>query len=412
MNARPGALDETFSSDGLWLRDFYRHDDEVDALELTRGGRIIVAGAAFRNDYGDGENVIVALGDDGSVDSSFGRGGVLRHRRFGAADIVEQPNGRIVLAGGTRSSAAVMRLLPDGARDPSFGQDGLSVIPRRALGPTDDCISATAVDVGGDGRIVVGGMLGCGGEEGYEAATFVARLRKDGRLDRGFARGGVRVSHAACLLSDIAAQRNGKIVTAGSTGSSDYCTFGSMLLTRMRPNGAPDTSFGPRGRRQIRYVHTRESGANALSIDRRGRITAAGWAGNRMALARVTPNGTLDRSFGGDGRTTLRTRPRARNDASDLAVDRNRRLIVTVQDRLRDRDVRFVVLRFLPDGRRDPAFGSDGMQIVSFGSDWERAEEVEIDRVGRTVVAGEAFPSHGDRDVEATDNDFAIARLR
>jgi uncharacterized delta-60 repeat protein len=412
VGARAAALDETFSSDGLWLRDFFRHDEALAALAVTRRGRILVAGTADRNDSGTYDDVIVALRDDGSQDPSFGHGGVLSNRRFGAADIVEQPNGRIVLAGSTRSSAAVMRLLPDGSRDPSFGRSGLSVIPRRALGPTDDCITATTADNAPGGRIVVGGMFGCGGEDGYDAATFVARMRRDGRLDRSFANGGVRVSHSSCLLSDVAAQRNGTIVTAGSTGSSDYCTFGSMLLTRLRSDGTPDSSFAPRGRLQIRYAHTRESGANAVSVDRRGRITAAGWAGNRVALARVTPSGTLDPTFDGDGKTTLHTRTRAQNYATDLAADRNRRLMLTARDRLGNRNVRFVVLRFLADGRPDPAFGTDGMQVVSFGSNWERAERVSVDRAGRTVVAGEAFPAQGDPDVADTGNDFAVARLR
>jgi uncharacterized delta-60 repeat protein len=334
---------------------------------------------------------------------------VLTTRRFGAADIVEQRDGRLVLAGSTGSSAAVLRLLPDGARDPSFGRNGLSVIPRRAFKPTDGCIGATTVDLARDGRIVVGGGFGCGGEDGHGMATFVARVRRDGRLDRRF---GVRVSHAGCLLSDIAVRRDGGIVSAGSTGSSDYCTFGAMLLTRLRPNGTPDSSFGPRGRRRIRFPHTHESGANALSVDRRGRITAVGWAGNRVALARVTPSGTLDRTFSGDGRATLHTRPRARNSGTDLAAGRNRRLTVTALDRLGNRNVRFVVARFLPNGRPDPAFGTAGMQVVSFGSDWERAERVAIDRRGRAVVAGEAFPAPGDGSAEGNGNDFAVARLR
>ena len=70
------------------------------------------------------------------------------------------------------------------------------------------------------------------------------------------------------------------------------------------------------------------------------------------------------------------------------------------------------MLRFLSDGRRDSSFGTAGVQVVSFGSNWERAERVEIDRAGRPLVGGEAFPAHGDRNVEDTGNDLAVARLR
>jgi uncharacterized delta-60 repeat protein len=141
--------------------------------------------------------VLAAYREDGSVESSFGSGGMVEIKGFGAGprigsvDIVEQPDGKLLLIGSTPRSAAVVRLLPDGARDPSFGRDGLTVIPPRALADTPECVMATTGAVTAEGRIAVAGMLGCGGEGGQDAGSFVARLRPNGQLDRTFARRGV-----------------------------------------------------------------------------------------------------------------------------------------------------------------------------------------------------------------------------
>ncbi|MDT9071455.1 delta-60 repeat domain-containing protein, partial [Escherichia coli] len=75
---------------------------------------------------------------DGRLDESFGDGGVARgdsgNRNDVLADIVLQPDGKILVAGSTkgieaparaRHNFAVARFNPDGSLDPTFGDGGV-----------------------------------------------------------------------------------------------------------------------------------------------------------------------------------------------------------------------------------------------------------------------------------------------
>jgi len=397
-----GDLDPSFSEDGIILRDFFGFDDGAVAVTTSRGGTVLVGGSAGRDAYGDKtDEVVLRHRDDGSLDPGFGRAGVVRSPLGALADIVELSDAKLLLVGSAKGSAAVARLLPDGTLDPTWGRNGLSVISRRALGG-DDCISATTAAVMKDRRIVVGGRVGCGGENGHPAGVFAARLRPNGALDQRFARHGAWVSHSSCDLIGVAVQRTGKLLVGGSTGSSDYCTYGSMLLTSLRPNGAPDTSFATKGRLRVRFPGARHSEATALQVDRRGRPVLVGTAGNRFAVARVLPDGRPDRSFSGDGR--VRSRGRGEDYATGVAIEANGRMTISGADGRGD-NARFVVLRFQANGSPDRSFGAKGIRTISFGSDVERAGDVALDAQGRAVVVGFARSKQ-------TDGDFAIARLR
>ena len=279
------------------------------------------------------------------------------------------------------------------------------MIPRRAFGG-GGCIDASTFAVMDDGRIVVGGGLGCGGENG----VFVARLRPNGALDRRFARHGAWVSHSSCNVVGVAVQRTGKILVGGSTGrvgEEEYCAFGSMLLSRLRRNGTPDASFARHGRLRVQFPGARHSKAAAFQVDQRARILLAGTAGDRFAVARVLPNGRLDRSFNGDG--VVRSRGRGEASATGVAVSPDGQITISGQDLVFDEsgddfDSRFDVLRYQPNGSLIRSFGPHGVKTISFGFTFERASDVALDAANRTVVVGFT-------ETNRTDNDFAIARL-
>src|SRR5262249_31584128 len=100
---------------------------------------------------------------------------------------------------------------------------------------------------------------------------------------------------AGSSVSDVAVQRDRKIVVAGSTGG-DYSTL-ETVLARYRPNGSLDRSFGHGG-----IVTTALSPgadyANALALARDGKIVVAGTAAvggsPAFAVTRYLSNGALD----------------------------------------------------------------------------------------------------------------------
>ena len=76
------------------------------------------------------------------------------------------------------------------------------------------------------------------------------------------------------LVTDLALQRNGKIVVAGIGGDVPGIV-GGTLVGRLRPNGAPDLGFGNRGSRLFLLGGTADAFPR-LQILPNGKILVAG----------------------------------------------------------------------------------------------------------------------------------------
>lgn len=146
------------------------------------------ASAAVVPDRGFGSGGVATTSFDKSDaqirDLAFGTG----FPECAAADgVAIDPEGRIVVAGNYRRlgglGLAIARLLPDGTLDPSFGTGGVLSTPVAA------CCAGLAVQ--SDGKIV----LGLGNTETPElgrqqpAGLSVVRLNADGSPDAGFGGG-------------------------------------------------------------------------------------------------------------------------------------------------------------------------------------------------------------------------------
>ncbi|WP_405725100.1 hypothetical protein OG885_02280 [Streptomyces sp. NBC_00028] len=97
--------------------------------------------------------------------------------------------------------------------------------------------------------------------------------------------------------SGVAVQPDGKIVTAGLSG-------GRFALARYTSQGDLDATFDSDGKVTTAITGAND-GASGMVLQSDGRIVAAGAAGTGdFALARYTPNGSLDTSFSADGKVT------------------------------------------------------------------------------------------------------------
>jgi uncharacterized delta-60 repeat protein len=169
-------------------------------------------------------------------------------------------------------------------------------------------------------------------------------------------------------------------------------------------SGELDTSFGHDGKVTTGFA-SRTSFARAVAIQADGRIVAVGAAGPgygvRFVLARYTRKGNLDRSFGGDGRVSLDFR-RGQTQAYDVAIQANGKIVVVGRD-----PFKFAVARLKPDGTLDRSFGSDGKVTTGFAGSGAEARAVAIQGDGKIVVAGANYPGCG-----GDDSAFALARYR
>jgi uncharacterized delta-60 repeat protein len=107
--------------------------------------------------------------------------------------------------------------------------------------------------------------------------------------------------------NSVAVQSDGRILVAGTADDGDGHPV--FALARYHADGSPDAAFGAGG--QVRAEFGGSAGADALALQPDGRIVVAGSATNGcgaggcssvFALARCNADGSLDTSFGIDGR--------------------------------------------------------------------------------------------------------------
>jgi len=290
-----GSLDAGFDEDGV-VTTFGPISGGAYDLAIQPDGKIVAVGYGIVN--GTSVFALARYNPDGTLDSTFnGDGRAITHIGSGyprGQSVALQADGKIVVAGyaysGSNCSLALARYNPDGSLDATFDGDGTLLT---SVGAGYDYGYSVAIQT--DGKIVVGGESG-----GYFA---VARYRPEGTLDTDFDGDGkvtVRVGSSSFARS-LAIQDDGKIVVAGFTSNGSNRDF---AMVRLDPNGALDASFGNQGKLVTAFGSIDDDRAFGLALQSDGRLVAAGFSGSKMALVRYTTAGTLDTSFGGDGKVT------------------------------------------------------------------------------------------------------------
>ena len=250
-----------------------------------------------------------------ALDETFGDKGRVVTDLNGRADevhaVVVQPDGKIVAAGETyvfpqdSPRFALARYNADGSLDEAFGDAGHII-----TGMTDDEWDASvayALAVQPDGKLLVAGTS-YSPDDGHNVFAL-ARFNADGTFDKSFGSGGrvlTAIDHSESAIEDVAyamaMAEDGKIVLAGVTGSFPT----DFAAARYLPNGKLDITFGNRGK-----VVTDLSGddkAAAVAIQPDGKVVLAGRGvnnGNDWAMLRYMPNGKLDTAFGEEGIISL-----------------------------------------------------------------------------------------------------------
>lgn len=201
------------------------------------------------------QRTLVRFTADGRPDATFGNNGKLSlPGDFAVLGFTLDAQGRIVLCGiqfgATVYSMAVRRLLPDGRIDTSFADDGL-----RLIAP-DVRAGAQQVRVLPDGRILVAGNSNGGGNwtGTSKGRLTVARLTAEGQLDTGYGTNGIRVvdfigeeRSSAYPDTRMAVSADGKLTLARAVVEP----VSAIRLARLLPNGQPDASFAPQGKRTL-----------------------------------------------------------------------------------------------------------------------------------------------------------------
>lgn len=292
-----GTLDTSFGNGGEVVTDFEAHADAAHDLIIQPDGRIIVTGSAATIDEGGfgvyySDFAAARYTPAGELDDTFGNGGrastSLDQEMDASYGSALQADGKLVLAGRigvADSDIGVVRYNSDGSLDPSFGNGG---ILRNLTSRWDE---AADVAVQPDGRIlVVGFTLHEGGILNDEPDTLtVERFNSDGTYDATFGTGGrARVPHLAPGRA-VALQPDGGILVAAVDQGGESADW---ALTRFTPTGELDTSFGTDGVVRVDFFGQSDF-ANAVVVQPDGNVVVAGsvtnGASSLLGLIRVVP---------------------------------------------------------------------------------------------------------------------------
>lgn len=286
-----GTLDESFGDSGI-----------VDAGTDLYPSRIVL--------QPDGKIVVTALSPivlarylpNGQPDPEFGENGRVVTSLGTPNDwpigLGVYPNGKLLVVASTaflldqfdgRFHLALVRHLPDGSLDPSFGKDG---VIRRLIPDWHDVLGG---DIDSEGRIVV--LVSGGRGSAYCAPSFFGqklwRFRRGGRLDPTFdGNGRARVS--PLNVRGIALQARGQILVIGEgcpNPENPEIELG-FSLARFRSNGSIDGGFGKDGT-VVNLINGRYAVPNEIVLQSNARALVIGntvstdpFTGDNLAIAR------------------------------------------------------------------------------------------------------------------------------
>lgn len=342
------------------------------------------------------------FGGDGKVTTDFSPG------LDAASSVAIQVNGKLIAIGtanynGANARFALARYNTSGILDTTFGGDG-----KVTTNFTTAWDGAFSVAIQTDGMIVVAGEAGgTGPAESGDARFALARYDITGALDPTFSGDGrvmTNVSAKADFVFGIAVQADGKIVVTGRAGGSG----GRIALARYNSNGSLDATFGGDGK-VATDISAGDDRADDLAIQVDGRIVVAGTANylsNRASLAvvRYDADGSRDASFSGDGILTSNLTS-SFDGGFGVGIQPVDGKIVAVGQAGGGDAGRIALIRYLTDGRLDGTFGGDGKVMTNFTPRLDYADDVAIQTDGR-IVAGGAVRFFG------PDPRFALARYQ
>jgi uncharacterized delta-60 repeat protein len=270
---RAGHLDRTLDGDGIAVIDFGAHD-EGTAVATAPGGSIVLAAESSTPD-GRSHISIARMSSAGTVRRILGRAGPQAH--LSPRSIVVQPGGVVDIGydawGNEGAVGLVTRVTADGApltmtRGAYGDVAGLALRPRggqllvagadqrdanspnrpwvASVDPRAPRIAwqtslrigrygawASALALDSRGRAVIAGVISYGNAV---VDRFVARFKRDGRLDRCFGRRGVaRVFFKSwSYRTAVAIDGRGRTVIAGPMGVAEDRTPRQFELARLR----------------------------------------------------------------------------------------------------------------------------------------------------------------------------------
>jgi len=194
------------------------------------------------------------------------------------------------------------------------------------------------------------------------------------------------------IITDMAIQPDGKIVTMGSNVSN------GTTLVRYNPDGSLDANFNSTG-----IVITPDVSGRGLTLQPDGKIVVAGYVPKGgyydFAVVRYNPNGGLDTTFNGTGKVTTHIRTNFAGSwgdwedyGEDVVVQPDGKIVVIGSSNVSPGIAygEITVVRYHSDGSLDTTFNNTGKVMLDSGGVGQQiATAVVLQPDGKIVVAGQ-----------------------
>lgn len=388
----PGSPDPTFGTAGKVSVNPTTSIDDWGGGVLQPDGKLVVTGYATRT-ASTYSIAAVRLLDNGALDPTFGAGGIasLAIDQDSGADSnapALDASGRILIAGyslpDTLYRCSVVALLPNGARDPSFGDAGVF---RLGLKPGKDshCVSiATQSD-----KIIVLAV-----EDGSPNPASLLRLTAAGVIDTTFAGQGI-------VALPLTGNLYWRSATIGADGSI-FVTGGDNIngyVMKFTSAGVLDTSYATGGTFQTPFAN---SGLYPPKVLADGGLLIPGYHGSKHLLLRLAANGALAPSFGAGGVAEFSFG--TGYSAIGVDVQKDGKIVAGLRLKTDQNTWKLAALRLNADGTPDTSYGTGGLAVLGSAGIDEVTYGIALAPDGKLWLFGRA-------DFSGTDSGLAVGRI-
>lgn len=306
-----GQVDSSFGTNGRVTLHFGTSNDNAEGravgiqkLSPQTPEKIILGG--FDLEQASPNSLVLARYDlNGMPDATFGNAGVVKLPNAAFFNMKIDTIGNIFVGGGGSFGYGfgIYKFKPNGLLDSTFGVNGFNA----SLDSNWHCDNL-AIVLQQDGKILTGGPA-------FMPAMFpnndfgLMRYLPNGTPDSSFGVNGKVVTSPDtndAELYSLAVQADGKILACGI---SDTGTGIHSIVIRYMQNGNLDSTWGDNGIVRTSFG-SNQSWATSVLAQTDGKIYSVGYAtpaGGRpyeFAIARYSADGTIDSTFGVNGRDT------------------------------------------------------------------------------------------------------------
>jgi uncharacterized delta-60 repeat protein len=301
-----GTMDTTFGDNGLLTYSVPEYENEYYEKVLLQSDGKILAGGSF---YNSGHfYAIQRFLSDGSIDNSFGINGEARvfPENFQGGNMILQNDDSVLVTGFFLNNGIyrpmLRRILPDGALDLNFGNNGTVMID---LDPSLQFDSKIALTNDGKIMVIVNNVIG-----NNSTIKMLFRFNSNGVLDTSFGNNGkvtITIDEKYHALN-MAVYNDGKIAVYSQYLDSQSSTLHN-IYSRYLSNGDLDTSFGNNG-----YINPDIDNLWAIKIlvQDNQRLLVYGHlitnfeeGGGTLYMARYKLGGSVDSSFDFESSSSL-----------------------------------------------------------------------------------------------------------